>query len=89
MPSDSQLLLAREDYARSMTFRTPKIERAIYELWEPHPPYLKLGECVGERERVVWRICVAHAIKYPFQSPSSQSAHNWERLHSTANFSMK
>ena len=39
----------------------------------------ELGECgalSGEREQVVWSICVAQAIKYPFQSPSSQSAHN-------------
>ena len=33
---------------------------------------------VGERERVVWSICVAQAVKYPFQSPSSQSTHNCE-----------
>ena len=39
----------------------------------------ELGECgalSGEREQVVWSICVAQAIKCPFQSPSSQSAHN-------------
>ena len=54
----------------------------------PHAAHcyrVKLGECGalwGERERVVWSIGVAQVIKYPFQSPSSQSA---QCLHTQVN----
>ena len=43
-----------------------------------------LGECGalwGEHERVVWSICVAQAVKYSFQTSSSQSSHNCDCLH--------
>ena len=35
----------------------------------------KCGALWGEREQVLWGICFAQAVKYIFQSPSSQSAH--------------
>ena len=35
--------------------------------YRPHASCLTTNHLWGERERVVWSICVAWAVKYPFQ----------------------